>query len=533
MIAAADELRPVDEPATSGRPDVSSSRALGALAAVLVAGGFFLRLAAASGIRLNGDEALHWATFHQPSAALVYDRSLRNAHPPLYFEFMYVWSRLGTSELFLRMPSIVFGTLFTWQTWRFVAGIADRRAALVATALVALSPSLVALTAEVRGYGMFLFFTMASVAALDPALTEGTRRKLVAFAVPLLFAILTHYAALWIAITMAIYSMIRLRGASSGRRRDWFLLWTGAAGLYGFLFCSHVSALHGGALEHEAIQTWLGTSYFQAGRDSVLTWIPLRTQELAWWLTRLRAPWGPRLGWILASAFLLGAVWMTARRRLAVLLLVMPFLLAGAASILHLYPFGGTRHSSYLAPLLAAGVGVLATETGGRRAWLAVLLALATAILPWSENRDLISRELRERQATYHVEEALNYARDTLPTDALLCVDHQTQVMLEYYAMRGEFQTLDIAQTGFFERRLFGHPMLSPRIWHDDAASFHDSLDRLAAAYHRSPEQTVWVINMGLEENLMFDLRARDGIQALIAPRVFGPYTSVFGFHAP
>jgi hypothetical protein len=50
-------------------------------------------------------------------------------------------------------------------------------------------------------------------------------------------------------------------------------------------------------------------------------------------------------------------------------------------------------------------------------------------------------------------------------------------------------------------------------------------------AYHLPPRQTVWVIQVGLEDNLAFDLESKDGSQALVEPRTFGACASVFGFH--
>ena len=69
--------------------------------------GFAARLWTASGIFLNPDEALHFRLANQSSLALAYKASLTAAHPPLFVLLLYYWRALGTSELWLRLPSVI------------------------------------------------------------------------------------------------------------------------------------------------------------------------------------------------------------------------------------------------------------------------------------------------------------------------------------------------------------------------------------------------------------------------------------------
>ena len=67
---------------------------------------FLLRLWKASGTFLNPDEAMHFLAANKPSLAEAYRASLNLAHPPLLILLLNLWRRLGTSELFLRLPSV-------------------------------------------------------------------------------------------------------------------------------------------------------------------------------------------------------------------------------------------------------------------------------------------------------------------------------------------------------------------------------------------------------------------------------------------
>src|SRR6266853_2778352 len=73
---------------------------------------FLLRLWKASGTFLNLDEAMHFLASNKPSLAEAYQASLTLAHPPLLILLLHVWRKFGTSELFLRLPSVIAGTIF-------------------------------------------------------------------------------------------------------------------------------------------------------------------------------------------------------------------------------------------------------------------------------------------------------------------------------------------------------------------------------------------------------------------------------------
>jgi len=84
------------------------------LPALLVGVGFVLRLALARFTFLNADETYHYFLSAQPSLAITYKASLTTAHPPLLLVFLHYWSKMGNSELLLRLPAVLAGTAFCW-----------------------------------------------------------------------------------------------------------------------------------------------------------------------------------------------------------------------------------------------------------------------------------------------------------------------------------------------------------------------------------------------------------------------------------
>src|SRR5579863_10782279 len=99
--------------------------------------GFLARLWTASGTFLNPDEALHFRLANQTSLALAYKESLTAAHPPLLILLLYFWRALGTSELWLRLPSVIAGAAFCWMFYKWLSVATGRLTGFIGLLFVA------------------------------------------------------------------------------------------------------------------------------------------------------------------------------------------------------------------------------------------------------------------------------------------------------------------------------------------------------------------------------------------------------------
>jgi mannosyltransferase len=163
---------------------------LGAIAAVVVAAGFGLRLLVASRSYLNPDEALHYVMFNQQSTLLTYQVSLTSAHPPLFFLFMYFWHFLGRSELLLRLPSVLAGTAFCWFTFKWVGLFFGKKPGLISLVIATFAPALINISAEVRQYAFLLLFMSVALYFLGRSFQEKSSRDMWYFTLFLYLAIL-------------------------------------------------------------------------------------------------------------------------------------------------------------------------------------------------------------------------------------------------------------------------------------------------------------------------------------------------------
>lgn len=180
-----------------------------------------LRLHELTGSAIWGDESssLILAQYSPPQ---LWQHAARDVHPPLYFFLLRLWVlALGDSVLALRSLSAVFGVLAVflggWLAWR----IASRRAAFLAMLLLALLPTAVRYSQEVRMYSLLGCWMLAATLALHCWLDEGRRRYLLAYVLLMTVAFYTHYfSALGVLVHWAWLASLP---DSPLRRRGWWL----------------------------------------------------------------------------------------------------------------------------------------------------------------------------------------------------------------------------------------------------------------------------------------------------------------------
>ncbi len=153
-------------------------------------------------------------------------------HPPLYIGFMFAWNKLfGDAEWSLRLFPLLTG--LGGLVMIYVAGrrLVGERAALVAAALLCLSPVHLWYSIEARPYTAILLGVLCLVWLFDRLLEGDTRRRTRWSYGLLLFALLwLHYYLAVYALLLAGLALVdRRAGAQPGLRRR--LLWLHGLGL--------------------------------------------------------------------------------------------------------------------------------------------------------------------------------------------------------------------------------------------------------------------------------------------------------------
>jgi len=201
---------------------------------------FTLRVCRLDHHNIWGDEAFSIWLSKQPLSQVVAGGA--DTHPPLYPLLLYLWLPLvGDSPFATRFLSVIPGVLLVAIVYALGRRLLDRRAALLAAGLAAISPFAVYYSQETRMYAWVATFSALAVYAflrLSPqSLTSDRDWRLetgdwrfctwtLLFLIATLAAVYTHYYAFFVLLAMNLFVLWRWRMARSGLRR-WFAMQAG------------------------------------------------------------------------------------------------------------------------------------------------------------------------------------------------------------------------------------------------------------------------------------------------------------------
>jgi uncharacterized membrane protein len=411
-------------------------------ALVVVLAGFVARVWVASGTFLNPDEALHFRIANQVSLDLVYRASLAESHPPLLYWVLHCVRWLGTSEIWLRLPSVIAGTVFCWLLFRWLNLVMGRLPGFIGLLLVALLPPVVRLSAEVRQYALLLMFLAGALYFLERAMAEGSAWWMATSAVCLYLGMLSHYSALFFAVALGGYGLLKIFARPPEPLPGKLIaIWTaaqlGALALLLFLYETHLSRLGRGE-SRTVLQGWmsefyLSRSYFEAGRDNPFLFVIGHSFGVFQFIFGQLA-----VGDIAGLLFLLslGLLWRGSAersRRQLVLFFVLLFGLACGASLAHLYPYGGTRHSAFLIIPAIAGVSFALSWFAAQNWTRGLILALAIIAMCAIFGRQHQPYITRADQSRAHMTEAIEFLRGNVASGGLILSDYESSLVLGHY----------------------------------------------------------------------------------------------------
>lgn len=481
--------------------------------------GFFVRLWAASGTFLNPDEALHFRLANQLSLALAYKESLTASHPPLLTFILYFWRKLGTSELWLRLPSVLAGVVFCWMFYRWLSNAAGKLTGMIGLLFVSFLPPVVQLAAEIRQYALLLAFLASALYFLDRAFQQESIANMAEFSICLYLAMLSHYSAFLFAAAVGIYALVKILGERPPVRviLTWSMGQLGALFLAGILYKTHLAKLGVGE-SRTVLQGWMSEfflrrSYFDPAQDNPLLFVTGHTFGVFQYV------WGQlAVGVVMGLLFFVGVTLLlrgdrqsedfVAPRSLGIFLLL-PFTTAAGASLAHAYPYGGTRHLAFLVIPVAAGVSVaLARLAAGKweRAFAVVVFSL-TLCLAFGKSRG--PKMERADQSRAHMTAAIEFVRQKIAPSDVIFTDYQTELILGHYLCQQRPIAFERAPATFDQFSCDGHRVVSRdyKGWQFWAGNFPEEWRRFVQIYRIKPGTMVWILQAGWNADLPEDLQ--------------------------
>ncbi|HUQ93274.1 MAG TPA: glycosyltransferase family 39 protein [Bryobacteraceae bacterium] len=450
---------------------------------------------------LNPDEGFNFLFAHQPSLDAVRLETLDPIHtyPPLYAFLLHFVLLFGDSEFMLRLPTLLFGTLFLAMGFLWMRRLLGYTAALTALLILAFSPGMVSIGYEVRNYALLMACIMLTFYALERAFAEQSRKWMAIAMASLYVAILTNYSAAWVCLVIGIYAAIRIGKGHLKRAvvREWLAWQLGAVGIYVWLYATHISILRGSASE-AALREFLKESYYRPLTDSPLAFVWRQNLAVFQYLYEIR--------WVSAIAlllFLAGLWWLASGKdetlthsRMTCFLLGFPPVLGCLLALAGLYPYGSSRHSAIFQPFLAAGAGYAIAVLVSRRSWLVPALALLL-VPPWivAAYRGAWYIPGPDETRT-QMQAAMRYIR-SLPKGTTIFADHATLIELGYYLGRDVYSPYHGRVNPVVEFHYDGYRILCPvALWslslEDFVPAFYSTMER-----YQTKSGDIWVFDYG------------------------------------
>jgi hypothetical protein len=344
------------------------------------------------GIAVRLRQFSHAASFWYDEAFLLLilpGRSLAEYAQPLPYNIvappLYLWLNGAlaavagiTDELAMRLPALVAGLAALMLMAPLAGQITNRAGTLFAVACAGLSMRSVTHSSEVRPYTIDMFLVElvigAAILALSP---NGSNRSRTAGRAGLLaLAIVGPWLSFPSVFALAGTSVaiIFLSRRADGQR-DWpfWLTFNAVAAISGlavwYFFARHM--YYPGMIEHWGHRGWGGFPDKSSVRASLM-WIAMRPYSIMQYANQ-------DVGWTLVILSIWGGVVLFRSNRMALTILIAPFIVALVAALLGKYPLAD-RTQLFLVPCgwLLAGVGV--GDLIGRK-WGRLLVAIATGNL--------------------------------------------------------------------------------------------------------------------------------------------------------
>ncbi len=160
--------------------------------------GVAFRVVAARDALFADELSTYWiVTTHGLGGVISTVHSNAEITPPLYFVASWLTTQAGHAPELVRAPSLIAGALTIPAVHALGVRTVGRTAALVATALTALSPFMIYYSAEARAYGVMMLFVVLSTLAMLIAADTRRGRWWVAYALCSCAAVYSHYTCVF------------------------------------------------------------------------------------------------------------------------------------------------------------------------------------------------------------------------------------------------------------------------------------------------------------------------------------------------
>lgn len=138
------------------------------------------------------DEATQVILSQNSIYSIIFQRGV-DFHPPFSYLLLHFWIMVGTSEIWLRMLSVIFGVGAVWITHKLTKILFNKKIALFAATLLAVNPYHIYYSQEIRMYSEAAFFAILSIYFLYLRLKRARIIYSVGYILSTTALLYTHY----------------------------------------------------------------------------------------------------------------------------------------------------------------------------------------------------------------------------------------------------------------------------------------------------------------------------------------------------
>jgi hypothetical protein len=315
--------------------------------------GIFMRIWGLWNYAFNPDEVMLSCVAAADSFSVVWEGIKSQTNAPLMYGILYVLIKCSKNEMLLRCISLVPGAGLIFIFYFLGKRVSGTVSGITMAFLCAFGYGSVQLSQVVRPYSLLLVFLSGALYLFAACIEKPRKKYFYGYSICMLLAIATHYPAVMFIAAIGCVSLLRLiiKNKPSAENRRVIMAHLPPLALFCMLYFYHISYHLGGGGVYGAIkETYLA---------------PLFPQTFSGFINNARDFFGylflPPYATLSAVLSMMGAIalWQTSRRTIAAAI-VIAFAITIIFTILKLFPFGGSRHSIYLFPMVCLLVGASA-----------------------------------------------------------------------------------------------------------------------------------------------------------------------------
>jgi mannosyltransferase len=159
------------------------------------------------------DEAINvLAASHYSFWDFLTKYSIGDFHPPGYFALLWVWERIGgTSEVWVRIPSVALGLGAVFITYLLGKEIFSKKIGLIAALLLAIAPLHVYYSQEARMYSLSAFAATLSFYFFNRLISKGSKVNMLGYITATVLVLYADYLVYLIIPVQILFTLIYYR----------------------------------------------------------------------------------------------------------------------------------------------------------------------------------------------------------------------------------------------------------------------------------------------------------------------------------